>query len=120
MATPTLRRSFFTFHLTLGLILLIFSLRTAAEALGPAAGHANPHVGLIAIIEAAGAILFLFARSLRVGGALLLLSLGLALVSHALSGQFRGDLLIYAAGTWFVMVHGPAWPTALPSSDVAA
>jgi len=112
MASPTLRRSFFAFHLTLGLVLLVFSLRTAFEALAPTLGPASPHVGAIAIIEATGAILFLFARSLRVGGALLLLSLGLALVAHALYGEFRGDLLIYAAGTWLVMIHGPAWPEA--------
>ena len=31
-----------------------------------------------------------------------------------------GDLLIYAAGTWFVMVHGPAWPSVTRRSDAAA
>ena len=108
MATPMLRRSFFAFHLTLGLTLLLLSARTALEALAPSAGQVNPHVGLIAGIEAVGAALFLFSRSLRIGGALLLLTLGLAMVVHGLSGQFRGDLLVYAAGTWFVMVHGPA------------
>lgn len=114
MASPTLRRSFFTFHLTLALVLLVLSLRTAAQALDPIAGHANPHIALIGLIEAGGAILFLFARSLRVGGVLLLVTIGLVLILHALDGQFRGDLLIYAAGTWFVMIHGPAWP-AMPA-----
>jgi hypothetical protein len=120
MASPTLRRSFFAFHLTLGLTLLLFSARTAIEALVPAAGHANPHIGLLAIIEATGASLFLFRRTLRVGGALLLLSIGLALLVHATSGQFRGDLLIYATATWFVMIHGPAWPAGVRSENVAA
>ena len=111
MATPALRRSFFAFHVTLGLVLLVFSVKTALDALSPAAGHL-PHVAaLIGTIEAVGAVLFLFPRTLRTGGALLLLSIGVALLLHGLGGQFRGDLLIYAAGTWFVMVHGPAWPT---------
>ena len=120
MATPGLRRSFFAFHLTLGLTLLILSVRTAMEALDPAAGHVNPHVGLLAIVETAGAALFLFPRTLRVGGTLLLVTIGLALLIHALAGQFRGDLLIYAAGTWFVMAHGPAWPSVARQSKVVA
>src|SRR5512135_1270910 len=110
-----LRRSFIAFHLTLGLTLLILSVRTAAEALAPAAGHASAHVAVVAAMEALGAVLFLAPRSLRIGGALLLLSIGLAIILHAVAGQFRGDLLVYAAGTWFVMVHGSAWPRAIPS-----
>ena len=107
MATPILRRSFIAFHLTLGLTLLVLSARTVLEALQ--GGHAHPHVALLGAMEAAGAVLFLLPRSLRAGGVLLLITIGLAFLVHAATGQFRGDLLVYAAGTWFVMVHGPAW-----------
>ena len=31
-----------------------------------------------------------------------------AAVLHLLAGQFRGDLLVYAAGAALVGVHGPA------------
>jgi len=109
MVTPTLRRSFFGFHLTLGLTLLFLSARTVLEAMQASSGHSNPHVVILASIEAVGAVLFLFPRSLRAGGALLLLSIALAFLIHIGAGQFRGDLMVYGVGTWFVMVHGPAW-----------
>lgn len=108
MVTPTLRRSFIAFHLTLGQALLWASARTAIEALA-AHDHSSPHIAALGILEAAGALLFLWPRTMRVGGVLLLLSIGLALFVHAAAGQFRGDLLVYAAGTWFVLVHGSAW-----------
>ena len=120
MATTTLRRSFIIFHLTLGLTLLVLSIRTALHALGPGAGQGDSHVVVLAILEAFGAALFLLPRTLRAGGMLLLLTIGLALLVHLVSGQFRGDLLVYAAGTWFLMVHGPGWSSARRLRDVAA
>lgn len=120
MATATLRRSFIAFHLTLGLTLLFLSVRTALQALGPGTGQGIGHVALLALLEAVGAALFLLPRTLRVGGGLLLLSIGLATVVHLASGQFRGDLVVYSVGTWFVMVHGPGWSTARRLGDLAA
>jgi hypothetical protein len=111
MPRPPLRRAFIAFHLTLGLVLLFLSARATLHALAPTAGPVDPHVGVLALVEAFGAALFLLPRTLRVGGALLLLTLGLASVVHALAGQLRTDLLVYAAGTWLVMVHGPARAT---------
>ena len=113
MATPMQRCSFIAFHLTLGLTLLILSVRTVVEVLAAGAGQVNLHAA-VGALEALGALLFLFPRSLRVGGALLLLTIGLVIVLHAVAGQFRGDLLVYAVGTWFVMVHGSAWGRATP------
>jgi hypothetical protein len=107
MVTTALRRSFIAFHLTLGLTLLFLSLRTVLQTLGPEASGAGAHVAVLGTIETIGAALFLLPRTLRIGGALLLLTIGGVAVLHALAGQFRGDLLIYAVGTWFVMVHGP-------------
>ena len=118
MVTTTLRRSFIAFHLTLGFTLLFFSARTALQALG--GGHGEPHIAALAIVEAVGATLFLLPRTLRIGGALLLLSLGAAVLVHALSGLLRADVLVYAAGTWFVMVHGAGWTRARRLRDVAA
>ena len=120
MVTTTLRRSFNAFHLTLGFTLLLFSARTALQALAPAAGHGDLHVAALAVVETVGAALFLLPRTLRIGGTLLLLTLGLAVLVHALSGQLRADLLVYAAGTWFVMVHGSGWTSARRLWDVAA
>lgn len=108
MPNETLRRSFIALHLTLGFALLYASVRTGLHALAPAAGPADAHVGLLACVEALGAALFLVPRTVRLGGAVLLFTLGLATVVHAVGGQVRVDLLVYAAGTWFVMVHGAA------------
>ena len=113
MVTTTLRRSFIAFHLTLGFTLLFFSARTALQA-------REPHIAALAIVEAVGAVLFLLPRTLRIGGALLLLTLGAAVLVHVLSGLLRADLLVYAAGTWFVMVHGAGWTSARRLRDVAA
>jgi hypothetical protein len=100
----TLRRAFVAFHLVLGLALLYMSARTAHHA----HGEGNVHLFLLAVIEAGGAALFLFARTLRIGGGLLLATLAVAILHHALVGEFRADLLVYLAGTLFVVVHGPA------------
>jgi len=120
MATRALRGSFIAFHLTLGLVLLVFSIRTALDALAPAMGHASPHVGVLAVGEAMGAALFLLPRTLRAGASVLLLTIAIAFVAHLVGGQVRGDLLVYAAGTGFVMVHGSGWSSAGTSQDVAA
>lgn len=37
----------------------------------------------------------------------LLVTFAAALIAHALRAEFAGALLVYAAGTLFVMVHGP-------------
>jgi hypothetical protein len=104
MPSANLRRAFIGFHMVLGLALLYASVGTAIHA----HHEGNLHIVLLAAVEAVGAALFLCPRTLRVGGWLLLFALVVALGHHALIGQFRPDLLVYAAGTIFVMVHGPA------------
>ena len=118
MAAPALRRSFTAFHLVLGLGLLFLSSETLVDGLTSTHGL-QPHLVLVGGLETLGAALFLFPRTLRVGGALLLLTILLALFVHALSGQWRVDLVIYAAGTWFVMVHGAAWGPGRSSAAAA-
>jgi len=108
MPEPTLRRSFIAFHLVLGLGLLYLSVRSAVHALA-GSGAADAHVAVVASVEALAALLFLLPRTLGAGGVLLLLTLGFATIEHLRLGQFRTDLLIYAAATWFVMVHGSGW-----------
>lgn len=101
-------RSFVVLWWVLGVSLLVLSLRTLSFALhegGPGAIHPI----LIGGIEAAGALLFLVPRTLRVGAAGLLLAIGIAWLMH-LHEQFRWDLLVYAAAVLFVAVHGPLTP----------
>ena len=105
MHAQRLRVAFIVFHFTLGLALLFASVRTVLSA---AAGH-DVHAVAIGAVEALGAALFLLPWTFAIGGALLLLAIGIATALHAVMGQFRPDLLIYAAGTAFVMVHGSSW-----------
>jgi hypothetical protein len=109
MATPLLRRSFIAFHLVLGFGLLAASVQTLLWAIAPGGQEAHPHIALLAAVEAVGAILFVLPRTLRAGAVLLLATIGLALVIHAVQGEWRLDLAVYAAGTWFVLVHGSGW-----------
>jgi hypothetical protein len=107
MRDSRLHHAFLLFHVTLGLVVLIASLETAFRAVSPHSGAANPHLALLAGIEAAGAVLFLWPRTLRIGGILMLLTFAVAVIVHGLRGEFGGFLLVYGAGTLFVMAHGP-------------
>ena len=112
MDATLVRRSFITFHLVLGLGLLVASIQTLFHALAPENRHSHQHIALIAGIEAVGAVLFLVPSTLRVGALLLVGTIGLAFVVHALQGAWRPDLAIYAAGAWFVYAHGSGWQRA--------
>lgn len=114
MTTPLFRRSFTVFHLVLGLGILWLSVKSVLWAVHPGSGsHPNHHVALLAAVEAIGALLFLIPQALRVGAALLLLTVGVATVVHAFAGEWRIDLLIYAAGVWLVATH-PSTPVPTP------
>jgi hypothetical protein len=99
-----IRRAFLIFHLILGLALLWASVHTLLH-LGPTDLHAR----IIGSVEAVGAMAFLIPRTLRLGGTLLLLSLVGAILVHAGLGEWRPDLLVYAAGVVLVIVHGSAY-----------
>jgi hypothetical protein len=106
------RRAFMLFHLVLGLGLVIASTETLLHALGHVVNHGNYgyiHLIFVAGLETVGALLFLFPATLRVGGVLLLITLLGVWVVQLARGEWRVDLLIYAAGVWFVMAHGAAW-----------
>jgi hypothetical protein len=102
-----LRRAFLIFHGVLGGALLWASIHTLLH-LGPTDLHAR----IIGSIETVGAAAFLIPRTLRPGGALLLLSLLGAILLHARMGEWRPDLLVYAAGVGLVTVHGSAHTSA--------
>ncbi|HKW51011.1 MAG TPA: hypothetical protein VJQ53_04690 [Candidatus Eisenbacteria bacterium] len=111
MTTPLFRRSFTAFHMILGLGILWLSARSVILAL-PATGHHDPHAVALGTVEAIGAVLFLLPWTLRVGAALLLLTICIAAAVHTVGGHWRIDLLIYAAGVWLVSTHraAPATP----------
>lgn len=101
MPSRNLLRAFMLLWWTAGLLLLVGSLQTVRGGLETS--HAP--VVWLAAVEAVSALLFLFASTLRVGAAGLLLSLGVAFLAHL--HQFRWDFIFYAATVYFVAVHGP-------------
>jgi hypothetical protein len=110
MSAPASRRAFTVFHFVLGLGILFLAARTAVD--GVTGAHPLPPLLIIgAGIEAFGAALFIFPRTLRIGGTIMLFTMTTALILEILSHHWRVDILIYLAGTSFVMVHGAAWGT---------
>jgi hypothetical protein len=103
VTSRNLVRAFVLLWWTVGLVLLVASLRTLKG--GFAAKPPSP-VTVLALVEAASAVLFLIPKTLRLGAAGLLLTLGVAFVVHLLLGEPRWDLLVYAAAVLFVAVHG--------------
>lgn len=106
MPPRKLLRGFLALWLITGLVLLIASVETVRSALG-STQHANPHVALLGAVEALGAAFFLLPRAMRIGAAALLATIGVAFVVHTRLGEFRGDLMLYAAAVAFVDIHGP-------------
>ena len=106
MAPRRLLRGFLLLWLTTGLVLFALSIETVQAALS-STGHANPHVALLGSVEALGAALFLLPRAMRIGSIALLLTIGLAFLLHGMLGDYRGDLLVFAAAVAFVGIHGP-------------
>jgi hypothetical protein len=107
MPSRGLIRSFVVLWWALGVSLLVLSVRTLLVALHEG-GH-GLHLALLAGVEAAGALLFLLPRTLRMGAAGLLFAIAIAWLAH-LHEQFRWDLLVYGAAVLFVAVHGPLTP----------
>lgn len=106
MAVPQVRRAFMVFHAVLGLGLLVTAHNTLFHALHE---HGVGHLAFVAGLEFIGAILLLIPRTLKVGGLALLVVLIPGFIVHLTRGEWELQLLIYAAGVWFVMVHGAAW-----------
>jgi hypothetical protein len=96
-----LRYAFLLFHVVLGAALLWGSVHTVLHL-----GLSDPHALLIGTIEAVAAAAFLMRRTMRIGGGVLLAVLALAFIIHATRGEWRPDLLVYAAGVLLVSVHG--------------
>jgi hypothetical protein len=115
MAQKSLRNAFIAFHLTLGAVIFWLSIQTAVSAARQS--PVNLHLLILAGVETVAALLFLLPSTLRVGGSGLLLTFAVAIIAHALQGEFVAPLLVYAAGVIFVTVHGSAWTQ--PSASAA-
>ena len=100
-----LRRSFAAFHITLGIVVLVESLRTVfAVSQGHDANPLGSHLAILAGAEAIAAVLFLVPKTLKAASIALLLIFAFAIVVHGIQREL--GLLVYAAGVLFVSVHG--------------
>jgi len=107
--------AFLALWITLGLVVFVASARTLIGAeRGLAHGPAGVHLAVLAGVEAVAALLFLIPRTMRLGGLALLATFAIAILAHALTGEFPMVVALYAVATSFVMVHGPVpWRAAL-------
>ena len=103
----TLRRSFIAFHLTLGAVVFLQSVTAVLQTRG--ASHTSHAVAVLAGAEAVAALLFVVPATLRAGALSLLAIFFFALAFHGLHGELQSTLLVYAAGVFFVLVHGSAF-----------
>ena len=106
MTARSVHHSFIGLHLTLGLVLLVESARTLVHTMTEHSG--NLHLGFLSGTETIAALLFLWPRTLRIGGSVLIAILLVAAGAHAVRGELPGTLLVYAAAVLFVTIHG--WP----------
>ena len=116
MTAASERRAFQLLHLVLGAGLLATGIDTLVRALHDGAAP----LAMVAGIVVLAAALFLYPRTVRAGGITLLLVVSAVLVERALRGQWRLELIVYAAGIWYVVVHGAAWGRNARSPDLAA
>ena len=105
MVAPHVRHAFMVFHAVLGGALLVMSHNTLFHSLHE---HGFGHLTFVAALEMIGALLLLIPRTLRVGAVALLVVLIPGFVVHVARGEWEPQLLIYAAGVWFIMAHGAA------------
>ena len=117
MAGPNVRIAFMIFHAVLGGVLLILSHNALYHSLHE---HGVSHLTFVAALELVGAVLLLIPRTLKIGGIALLVVLIPGFIAHLTRGEWELQLLIYAAGVYFVMVHGAAWGRTAPASKSAA
>jgi len=105
-------RAFLALWWTLGVLLIIYSARTAWQALAAHRGGIDIHVAVLASVEAIAGLLFLVPKTMRAGGACLLAVFAVAFVLHGRKGEFASQLLLYMVAVSFVMIHGRVAPRA--------
>jgi hypothetical protein len=107
VSDQSLRRSFIALHLTLGVVIVVESARTLFHAFGALAEH--HHLAMLGSVEIVAALLFLWPRTLRIGGWTLVAIFLVAVLTHSLRGEFPAAMLVYAAAALYVTLHGAAW-----------
>ncbi len=111
MSAEGTRRSFQVFHVVLALGLLAASLPGLWHALPELGEPGHMHFAFVMGLGSLGAVLLLIPRTVRWGGAALLVVLLPSFIAELTHGDLQFQHLINAAAVWFVMMHGAAWGT---------
>ena len=107
MPPRSLVRAFLALYVTLGVVVVIQSVQTVVSAYrGFFTGHEQLLALILGSLETIAAILFLIPRTMRIGAYSLVTIFALAFFLHAHAGQPNFALLVYLAGTLFVLMHG--------------
>lgn len=118
MTDRTLRRSFIALHVSIVLVALVQSGQVLHHAIGALAEH---HLlVLFAGLQLLGGILFLLPRTLRAGGAVLVVVFAHAAIYQAVNGQFPATALVCAVAALFVTLHGDGWRTGPAQRDAVS
>jgi hypothetical protein len=105
MPSISVVRAFLAPWWTLGVLLVLYSARTAWRAFG-AGRNGDVYVAMLASVEAIAGRLFLVPKTMRAGGICLLAVFVVALVLHSIKGEWPSQLLLYGVAVSFVMIHG--------------
>jgi hypothetical protein len=96
--------AFSVFHYTLAIVVFIESLITHFHSIhNPVEGRHGQILPWFALLEALAAVLFAIPKTVKMGGAILLVIFAVATVLHGPVQQM--PLFVYAAGVLLVMFH---------------
>jgi len=98
------RITFLAFYYTLALVVFVLSVQTVVQALRNE--HLVLHNVLLACfagLEAISALLFLYSRTMKAAGYLLIGIFLFAFMFHGLHGEINLSLLVYAAGVALIL-----------------
>src|SRR5712692_988249 len=101
----TVRRSFTILHVALGLILAVEGALTLVHALSM---HHDAHLIAFGTVKTIAALLFIWPRTMLVGGCVLFCTFLIAAAVHVVRREFPSEHLVYAVAVMLVMIHGPS------------
>lgn len=121
--SPGSRRSpLLALRVVLAVVVVWQSVVTLLAGFHPGSWHAHlaALVRGLAVVEIAGALLFLVPATARAGGALLLGVFAIAIALHALHGEWGfGALVVYATAVWVLLTERGDVPSTGRSEGVA-
>ncbi len=108
MNGKSFKSAFAALHITLGGVIFLQSIGAVLRAHSDGVVAAmQSHVTILAVAEALSALLFLFSKTARVGGGILLVIFAIVIFVHGIRSELT--LLVYGAGVVLVMIQGGSY-----------